>query len=398
MVFHLPQFDQFFTWVNRGRILYSPGARSEIAFELGQMGVDKPFVITDTGLAQAGVLHQVMSALESSGVEPAGIFDNVVQDARIENINEATQLFRDCGADSIVAVGGGSVLDTAKAVNILVGKGSEDFKPLADQAALWEDAARLCPHIALPTTAGTGCEVTNVLVVMDNASQAKLSVTHPYCNADLAILDPELTTMLPTKITAFTGLDALTHAIEGVTSTAAQPISDALGLQAIRMISEALPLAVREPGNIEARGQMLIAATLAGMCFCNSMTGATHALAHALGALYSIPHGLANAIMLPLVMEFNSTEAHQRYVMISQALGVTTDSEGKEDDALAAVQAVNRLKTDIGLVETLRDFNLPAEASQLSELVELAAGDSQISYNPRPLEDKDILNLFMKAF
>ena len=398
MVFQLPQVDQFFTWVNRGRILYSPGARSEIAFELGQMGAYKPLVISDTGLAQAGVLHQVISALESSRVEPAGIFDNVVQDARIENINEATQLFRDCRADSIVAVGGGSVLDTAKAVNILVGKGSEDFKPLADQAALWEDAAQLCPHIALPTTAGTGCEVTNVLVVMDNASQAKLSVTHPYCNADLAILDPELTTMLPAKITAFTGLDALTHAIEGVTSTAAQPISDALGLQAIRMISEALPLAVREPDNIEARGQMLIAATLAGMCFCNSMTGATHALAHALGALYSIPHGLANAIMLPLVMEFNSTEAHQRYAMISQALGVSTDREAIEDDDLAAVQAVNRLKADIGLVETLKDFNLPAEASQLSELVELAAGDSQISYNPRPLEDKDILNLFMKAF
>ena len=398
MAFHLPQFDPFFTWVNRGRILYSPGVRSEIAFELGQMNADRPLILTDKGLVKAGVAQQVVEALEKSGVRPAGLFDNIVQDARIENINEATRMYNDSRADSLIAVGGGSVLDTAKAVNILLGKGLSDFKPLADQAALWEDAAPLAPHIAIPTTAGTGCEVTNVLVVMDNSSQAKLSVTHPYCNADIAILDPELTILLPAKITAFTGMDALTHAIEGVTSTAAQPISDALGLHAIRMIHQALPLAVQEPENIEARGQMLIAATLAGMCFCNAMTGAGHALAHALGALYSIPHGLANAIMLPLVMEFNASEAPEKYSMISQALGVSKENESDQVNSMACVDAIKKLKMDIGLTDTLKDFSLPTDPGELAGLVELAAGDSQISYNPRVLEDTDIFNLFIKAF
>jgi alcohol dehydrogenase class IV len=397
MGFHRLNFEPFFTWVNRGRILYSPGAKSELAFELGQLGAKKPLVVTDKGLVQAGIAKQVLQELENSGVQCAGLFDRVLQDARMDKINEAAQFYRDKRADSLIAIGGGSVLDTAKALNILIGKGLDDFKPLADQAGLWEDASPLPPHIALPTTAGTGCEVTNAIVVLDAESRAKLSVTHPYCNADLSILDPELTVKLPAKITAFTGMDALTHAIEGISSTAAQPISDALGLHAIRLISEALPLAVSEPDNIDARGDMLIAATLAGMCFCNAMTGATHATAHALGALYSIPHGLANAMMLPIVMEFNLEEIIDRYSMIAHAFGVATDKSPSQANAQTAVEAVKKLKAEIGLTETLKDFHVPEAPGALSELVELAAGDSQITYNPRILDESDILNLYLKA-
>ncbi|MDR3604022.1 MAG: iron-containing alcohol dehydrogenase [Syntrophaceae bacterium] len=390
-------FEPFFTWVNRGRILFSPGSRAEIAFELRQLGASKPLVITDKGLVGAGVADQILQKLESPDLQIAGLFDAVTQDARIENINKAARFYRDAGADSLIAVGGGSVLDTAKAVNILVGAGLDDFKPLADQAALWEDASPLPAHIAVPTTAGTGCEVTNVIVVLDSESRAKLSVTHPFCNADLSILDPELTIKLPPKITAFTGIDALTHAIEGITSIGAQPISDALGLQAIRMITRALPLAVLEPEDVEARGDMMIAATMAGMCFCNSMLGATHATAHALGALYGIPHGLANAMMLPLVMEFNIKEATQRYSMIAQALGVPTDGSCSRSNAESAVDAVRKLKMEIGLKETLKDFHVPGDPDKLSDLVELAAGDSQISYNPRMMDESDILNLYLRA-
>lgn len=394
---HRPNFEPFFTWVNRGRILYSPGSRAELAFELEQLGASKPLVITDRGLVSARVVDQVVEKLKSSNLKIAGVFDAVCQDARIENINEATRFYKDMGADSLVALGGGSVMDTAKAVNILVGKGLEDFKPLADQAALWEDAVPLPPHIALPTTAGTGCEVTNAIVVLDTESMAKLAISHPYCNADLAILDPELTVNLPSKITAFTGMDALTHAIEGITSTGAQPISDALGLHAIKLIAHALPLAIEEPGNIEARGDMLIAATMAGMCFCNSMVGATHAMAHALGALYAVPHGLANAIMLPFVMEFNLEEAIERYSMVAQALGACPDWAYSKRNAGAAVEAVKKLKMEIGIKDTLRDFHVPNDRAKLSDLVELAAGDSQASYNPRPMDETDILNLYLKA-
>ncbi len=390
-------FEPFFTWVNRPRIMYAPGARKELAFELEQLGGSRVAVYSDQGLVQAGVAEQVVQEIQNSGLSFAGLFDNIQQDARINNINEGARFYRENEADCMVAVGGGSVLDTAKGINILIGHGGDDFQPFAEQAGLWEGALRLPPHIAFPTTAGTGCEVTNALVVLDTAAQAKLSVTHPYCNADLAMLDPELTVGLPPRITAFTGMDALTHAIEGVTSTGAQPISDALGLHAVRLIFKYLPTAVKDPTDIDARGNMLIAASLAGMCFCNTMTGACHATAHALGALHGLPHGLANAIMLPHVMRFNLEACPERYMMIAEACGRAVQSMDLVDAAAQAVDAVVHLKKEIGLTDTLKDHGVPDEVDKLASLVELAAADGQIGYNPRYAEESDIMELFVKA-
>ncbi len=391
------EFESFFTWSNRPRIIYSPGARAEIAYELRELGGRRVAMFTDKGLVEAGVAEMVAAELRSSDVELVGIFDNIVQDARIGNINEGAQFYRSRGADSMVAVGGGSVMDTAKAINILIGDGGEDFQPLAEQAALWEGATPLPPHVAVPTTAGTGSEVTTAIVVLDAKARVKLQITHPY-NADVAMLDPELTVKLPAKITAFTGMDALTHAIEGVASTGASPIGDALGLHAIRLIFKYLPMAVREPHDIEARGNMLIASTLAGMCFGNAMTGGVHATAHALGAHYGIPHGLANAIMLPHVMRFNAEERPLRYMMVADAAGVNVNDMDPLEAAQAAVEAVKDLKSEIGLTETLRDFKVPNDVEKLGETVGLAASDSQVSYNPRYLEEEDILNLYLSAF
>ncbi len=391
------EFESFFTWVNRPRIMYSPGLRKELAYEMGQLGGTKIAMFTDEGLVNAGVADLVTDEIRKSELELVGIFDRIPQDARISNINEGAEFYRTKGADALVAVGGGSVMDTAKAVNILIGAGANDFQPLADQVALWEGAKPLPPHVAFPTTAGTGCEVTTAMVVLDTKAKAKLSVIHPYCKSDIAMLDPELTVRLPPKLTASTGMDALTHAIEGITSTGAQPISDALGLHAIRLIFKYLPVAVKEPDNIMARGNMLIASTLAGMCFINAMLGAAHATAHALGALYGIPHGLANAIMLPIVMEFNLEHCPERYLMIADAAGLEVSGKQPLEAAKEAVEAVSRLKSQIGLSETLKDFNVPKDPDQLMALVELAGSDGLISYNPRYLEEDDILNLFVKA-
>jgi alcohol dehydrogenase class IV len=390
-------FEPFFSWVNRPRIMYSPGLRKELAYEMTQLGGTKALIITDRGVVQAGVAEMAAEEVRNSDLELVGVFDKVVQDARIEIINAGAQFYRDKKADCIIAVGGGSVMDTAKAVNILIGHAEEDFQPLAEQAALWEDAHPLPPHIAFPTTAGTACEVTNAMVVLDPAAKVKLSVTHPFCNADVAMLDPELTVKLPAKITAFTGMDALTHAIEGIASTGAAPISDALGLHAIRLIFKYLPLAVSRPKDISARGNMLIASTMAGMCFVNTMTGAVHAAAHALGGKYGIPHGLANAIMLPAVMEFNLESVPDRYKMIADAMGIEVGGKAPLEAARLAVEAVKELKQEIGLTETLRDFGVPSEREQLASLVELAAGDGQISYNPRYVEEEDIYDLFLRA-
>ncbi|MFH1139032.1 MAG: iron-containing alcohol dehydrogenase [Pseudomonadota bacterium] len=389
-------FEPFFIWSNRPKIMYAPGVRSELPYEMARLGGRRVAVFTDRGVVRAGVAEMVIAEIRNSDLQLAGVFDDILQDARIEVINRGAAFYRDCGADSMVVVGGGSVQDTAKAVNILIGEGLDDFQPLADQAALYDQAKPLPPQIVFPTTAGTGSEVTTGMVVLDVEAKAKMQVGHPF-NADIAMLDPELTLKLPPKITAFTGMDALTHAIEGVTSTAAEPISDALGLHAIRMIFHDLPACVREPGDVDARGRMLIASAMAGLCFGNAMTGAVHALAHALGGQYGIPHGLANAIMLPEVMAFNLEEVPLRYMMIAEAMGVDIRGLTPGEAARAAVEAVRRLKTEIGLTETLRDFGVPADRDQLRALVELASGDGQLPYNPRVPEDEDIIDLYLKA-
>lgn len=390
-------FEPLFGWVNRPRIMYSPGLRSEVGYEMMQLGGKRAVIFTDKGLVAAGVAEMVAEEVRKSELELAGIFDSIVQDARIDIINAGAAFYRKCGADCMIVVGGGSVMDTAKAINIMIGQGNDDFQPLADQAGLWEGAKQLPPHIAFPTTAGTGCEVTNAMVVLDTKIHTKIAVTHPYCNADLAMLDPELTVKLPAKITAFTGMDALTHAIEGTTSTGAEPVSDALGLHAIRLIFKYLPIAVKNPDDITARGHMLIASSLAGMCFGNTMCGGVHATAHSLGALYGIPHGLANAIMLPVVMDYNVKDAAERYMMIADAMGLDVTGKKPAEAAKMAVKAVISLKKKIGLTDRLKDFKVPEDPEKLKPLVELAAGDSQISYNPHYLEEEDILKLYMKA-
>jgi len=391
-------FEPFFTWVNRPRILYAPGVRKEVGFEMSQLGGTRVAVFTDRGLVNAGVAEMVLAEIRDSVLELAGVFDGILQDARIEVINAGAAFYRSVNADCMIAIGGGSVMDTAKAVNILIGSGDDDFQPLADQAGLWEGAKPLRPHIAFPTTAGTGCEVTSAMVVLDTVAKAKLSVTHPYCNSDLAMLDPELTVRLPPKITAFTGMDALTHAIESVVSTGAEPIADALSLHAIRLIFKYLPVAVHEPENIEARGYMMLASTMAAMGFGNTMTGGVHALAHALGGIYGIPHGLANAIMLPHVMAFNiGDESAERFRMLADAMGIEVGNRAPREAAEAAVEAVKELLQTVGLTQTLKDFNVPTDREAMQPLVELAAADGQIGYNPRYMEEEDIATLYLKA-
>jgi alcohol dehydrogenase class IV len=390
-------FEPFFSWVCRPRIMYSPGLRSEVGFEMAQLGGTKVVIYTDKGLVGAGVAQMLIDAVGKSELQLVGVFDSILQDARIDIINDGARFYREKGADCMIALGGGSVMDTAKAINILIGGGEDDFTPLAAQAALWDGAKPLPPHIAFPTTAGTGCEITNAMVVLDVEAHTKLAVTHPYCNSDIAMLDPELMVKLPAKITAFTGMDALTHAVEGTTSNSAQPISDALCLHAIRLIFKYLPLAVKEPENIDARGHMLLASCIAGIGFVNSQTGAVHALAHALGGQYGIPHGLANAILLPHVMDFNVSEKPERFMMVADAMGVPVDGKDPEASGRQAVQAVKDLLKEVGLTQTLKDLGVPTDRKALLPLVDTASGDSQITANPRYCEEEDILNLYLKA-
>lgn len=390
-------FEPFFTWANRPRILYKAGVREELGFEMGKLGGTKVVLYTDKGLVQAGVAQMVIEAIQASSLELVGVYDKIVQDARLELINEGAAFYRKCGADCMVVVGGGSVMDTAKAINIMIGGGHEDFSPLAEQVGLFEGAQPLPPHIAFPTTAGTGAEVTYAMVVLNEIAKAKVAVGHPFCTPDIAMLDPELTVKLPAKITAFTAMDAMTHAIEAITTVSANPISDGLGLHAVRIITKYLPEVMKNPGNVDARGYLLIASTMAGMSFINAFTGGVHATAHALGALYGIPHGLANSIMLPHVMTFNLEEKPERFVLIADAMGVNVDGMTPEQAARAAVQAVKDLQKAVGLTQTLKDCGVPDDREALQPLIDLAMGDSQLPYNPRDLEEDDVYNLYLKA-
>jgi len=390
-------FEPFFAWSNRPRVMYKVGLREELGFEMGKLGGTKVVIYTDKGLVQAGVTGMVIEAIKSSNLKLVGVYDKIVQDARLDLINDGAAFYRKCGADCMVVVGGGSVMDTAKAINILIGGGLDDFSPLAEQVGLFEGAKPLPPHIAFPTTAGTGAEVTYAMVVLDEKAKAKVACAHPYCNADIAMLDPELTVKLPPKITAFTAMDAMTHAIEAVSNIGPNPISDGLGLHAIRLITKYLPLAIKDPENIDARGYLLIASTMAGMSFINSFTGGVHATAHSLGALYGIPHGLANNIMLPHVMEYNLEENPDRFVLIADAMGVNVDQLTPEQAARAAVQAVRDLQKTVGLTQTLKDFGVPEGRETLQPLIDLSMGDSQLPYNVRSLEEDDVYNLYLKA-
>jgi alcohol dehydrogenase class IV len=390
-------FEPFFMWSNRPRVMYKAGLREELGFEMEKLGGTKVVLYTDKGLVQAGVAQMVIEAIKASSLELVGVYDKIVQDARIDLINEGAAFYRKCGADCMVVVGGGSVMDTAKAINVMIDGGHEDFMPLADQAGLFEGARPLPPHIAFPTTAGTGAEVTYIMVVLDVKARIKVNCMHPYCNADIAMLDPELTVKLPPKITAFTAMDALTHAIEAVTSISANPISDGLGLHAIRLITKYLPEAMKNPDNIEARGHLLIASTMAGMSFINALPGGVHAMAYSLGALYGIPHGLANSMMLPHVMEYNLEEKPDRFVLIADAMGVNVDQLTPEQAARAAVQAVKDLQKTVGLTQTLKDFDIPEEREALQPMIDLTMGDGALPYNPRALEEEDLYHLYLKA-
>ena len=397
MKYPMLNFNPFFTWACRPRIMYQPGMRKELGFEMGNLGGTKVVLYTDKGLVQAGVTEMVIEAIKASSLELVGVYDKIVQDARLDLINEGTALYRKCGADCMVSIGGGSVMDTAKAINILIGKGLDDFTPLAEQVGLFDDAEPLPPHIAFPTTAGTGAEVSLGMVVLNDVVKAKITVGHPYCAPDIAMLDPELMVKLPPKITAFTAMDAMTHAIEAITTSNANPISDGLGLHAIRIIMTYLPEVMKNSENVEARGYLLIASSMAGVSMVNAFLGAVHSTAHALGALYGIPHGLANSIMLPHVMSFNLEENPTRFVLIADAMGVKIDGMTPDQAAKAAVQALKDLQKSIGLTQTLKDFGVPDDREALQPMIDLAMGDAQTPYNPRYLEEDDVYNLYSKA-
>jgi alcohol dehydrogenase class IV len=371
------------------KIVYGEGASADAGLEMSALGGKRPLLVTDAGLRAAGLADGVLKAL---GQACAGVFDEVPQDSGVHVVEKAAELARSAGADAVVSLGGGSVLDTAKGLALLLSEGGR----LQDYQGFQMLTRRLAWHVAIPTTAGTGSEATFAAVIKDHQALAKILLFDAHLAPDVAILDPRLLAGLPPRITAFTGMDALTHAVEAMHSLQAGPFSDALALHAVRLIAGSLPACVERGRDLEARGRMLVAATLAGQAFTNAMVGVVHALAHTLGGRFGVPHGLANAILLPFGMEYNLGESASRYALVAEAFGVRRAGASPEDSARAAVQAVRDMNARIGLPRKLREAGVPRE--RLGEVAEASLSDGSIVYNPRPADAASLAELLEAAW
>ena len=332
---------------------FGPGARKNLAVEVKRLGLKKALVVSDASLIKFGVTKMVTDVLDEAKV-PFEIFSDIKPNPTVTNVKNGVEAFKNSGADFIVAVGGGSSMDTAKAVGIITN--NPEFADVVSLEGVANTKHKSVPVIALPTTAGTAAETTINYVITDEVNEKKMVCVDPNDIPAIAIIDAELMYSLPKGLTASTGMDALTHAIEGLTTKAAWEMSDMFEIKAIEMINRYLETAVNEPKNAEARNGMAVAQYIAGMAFSNVGLGLVHGMAHPLGAMFDVAHGVANALLLPLVMEYNAPAAIDKFVIIAKTMGVYKEGMSKEDAAKAAVDAVKDLAIRVGIPQHLRDL------------------------------------------
>jgi alcohol dehydrogenase len=381
--------QEFFEYSLGARVLYKSGLARELGQVFTGLGA-RAFVIADKGVSAAGLLDPVLAGL--GAVELAGVYDDVPANSSVRVVMDAAAAAREVGADLVVAVGGGSPIDTAKGVRIVLTNGGD----LLDYQGYNVIDAPLVPMVAIPTTAGTGSEVTPFAVIRDEEQDLKLSFASRFLVPDLAVLDPELTRTLPPRLTAATGMDALSHAVETFVSTENNPFGDSMALFAIDMIATHLRDAVHNGEDMDARGQMLIASCMAGIACANSFFGVIHALSHAVGGKYSLHHGTANSIFMPHGMRFNSAVVPDRYVRIARSMGVNAGGRSDREVIDDGINAVSTLASDCGLPATLREVGVPEEG--LQELAAIALVDGAIFHNPRIASEEELLELLRAAW
>ena len=371
---------------------FGPGAREMLPQEVRRLGLHKAFVATDADLLRFGVAAKVLDVLDRAGI-PYEVFSDIKPNPTVANVQAGVAAFAASGADFILAIGGGSSIDTAKAVGIITN--NPEFADVVSLEGVADTRRKSVPVIALPTTAGTAAEVTINYVITDEKNQKKMVCVDPNDIPAIAIVDAELMYTLPRSLTASTGLDALTHAIEGLITRGAWEMSDMFEIKAIEMIARHLERAVAEPTDAEARNGMAVAQYIAGMAFSNVGLGVVHGMAHPLGAIFDIPHGVANALLLPVVMEFNAPAAPDKYVDIARALGVLAPDMSREEAARAAVTAGRELSVRVGNPPHLSELGIREE--DLDRLAEAAAADVCTPGNPREVDRQTILQLYKKA-
>jgi alcohol dehydrogenase class IV len=395
----LEGFKDFYQYVAPTRVIAGRDLLESTGFEFQKEGAHRVFIVTDEVIRGTGLVERVEAGVADGGLEVAGVFDEVPQDSSTQVVDRCAAAAKEAGADSFLAVGGGSVMDTAKVANAVFTHGGtareqEGFflMPRADDGM--GRPLDIAPLACIPTTAGTGSEVSIVAVIKDLEQKIKLEIADFPLFPRLAILDPETTRTLPPRIAAATGMDAMTHAVEGYTGTDWSPHQDARSLQALRLMRDNLERAVeRGEEDEEARGNMLVAASLA----ININLGAVHALSHPVGAHYGVPHGLANAIHLPHVIRFNSaggSDIADRFRDVNELLGLESGGSDEEvGETLAGY--VTELVARLGLPTRLSEAGVPEEG--IPVLVDGAMGDATSLLNPREVGEEDYAELYRRA-
>lgn len=372
------------------QVMAGHGSLAGIYSEVARLGASRALVLTDKGVRDAGLLRLVEDALGDFCV---GVFDDIAQDTDLATVDRAVALGREKGADIIVSLGGGSVMDTAKAVCVTLKNGGR----ADDHVAIMRLTEPQTPHIAIPTTSGTGSEVTNVSVIKSGSAGRKVYIVDTYLCPNTAILDPCFTLSLPPWLTATTAMDAMTHAVEALTSTWANPICDGHALQAIRLIRENLPRVIADGKDEKARNNMQLAATTAGWAFTIAQVGLAHSMAHTVGMLSNVPHGAACGIMLPAVMRFNVDYATDKLALAAQALGVSIGGKDPREAAMAGADAVENLMKEVGHPMKLSEMGVTEEVLAMAPFHAIA--DTATLFNARPVSDpNEIAELYQQVF
>ena len=371
---------------------FGPGARKELPGVVSRLGFKKALVVTDKGLVKFGVAKMVTDVLDEAGIAYE-MYSEVKPNPTVTNVKMGVEAFAAAGADFIVAIGGGSSMDTAKGIGIVTN--NPEFADVVSLEGCAPTKHKTVPIIALPTTAGTAAETTINYVIIDEEKQKKMVCVDPNDIPCCSIIDAELMYTLPKGTTAATGMDALTHAIEGYITKAAWELSDMFELEAIRMINKHLRTAVYDPTNPVGRHGMAVAQYVAGMAFSNVGLGVVHGMAHPMGSLFDIPHGVANALLLPTVMEFNKPVCIDKYVEIAKSMDAYKDGMTKAEAAQAACDAVRALAIEVGIPQHLSELGISVD--DIEALADQAIEDVCTPGNPRKVTRADIVALYNKV-
>jgi alcohol dehydrogenase len=371
------------------RIVFGNDVINQIGDEAKRFG-KRAFLVTDQGVLSTGYIDRIQKLLQEAHIDVA-VFSSVEPNPRDRTVQEGAKEAQQFRADMLVGVGGGSPIDTAKAIGVILQEGGK----IQDYEGLGKVTKPITPLIAVPTTAGTGTEVTFWSVITDTRRKFKMSIGSPLIAARIALVDPMLTVTLPPTITAFTGLDALVHAIEGYTATLSQPVSDSLALSAIELIAANIRPAYANGKNLTARYNMMLASMLAGMSFGNSDTASVHCMGEAIGGLYDVPHGLSMAVFLPHCMEYNVIANPEKFARIAQALGENIAGLSTMEAAGKSVNAIRKICKDLD-IPSAKTVGLKKE--DLNKLAEAAAINVAVLSNPRTMRKEDFLLLYKKAF